>query len=133
MSGLLTTVKGVITKSLNNIEPLRKAMKISSTQSLFTLVGVTQEYTPLDYAEIPRQQGDFGFEFLISSTPTNPLPQETFDVIVEYVLRQTKTEFKDAGVTLIGLDFGNSTIVDDPTTGRISLVFTINIIATLKR
>ncbi|EPY3962338.1 TPA: hypothetical protein ACKFTV_002221 [Klebsiella pneumoniae] len=133
MSGLLTQVKGVITKSLNNIEPLRRAMKISSTQSLFSLVGVTQEYTPLDYATIPRQQGDFGFEFLISSTPNNPLPPETFDVIVGYVLSQTKMEFKEAGIVLIGLDFGNSTIVDDPTTGRISLVFTINIIATLKR
>ncbi|WP_206619428.1 hypothetical protein, partial [Klebsiella michiganensis] len=118
---------------LNNIQPLRKAMKISSTQSLFSLVGVTQEYTALDYAAIPRQQGDFSFEFLISSTPQNPLPPETFDVIVEYVLTQTKMKFAPAGVNLIGLDFGNSTIVDDPTTGRISLVFTINIIATLKR
>ncbi|HEJ7613993.1 TPA: hypothetical protein SMH10_001409 [Klebsiella oxytoca] len=133
MSGLLTVVKNTLTQSLNNIQPLRKAMKISSTQSLFSLVGVTQEYTALDYAAIPRQQGDFSFEFLISSTPQNPLPPETFDVIVEYVLTQTKMKFAPAGVNLIGLDFGNSTIVDDPTTGRISLVFTINIIATLKR
>ncbi|ELB7344396.1 TPA: hypothetical protein ME558_004818 [Klebsiella pneumoniae] len=133
MSGLLTVVKNTLTQSLNNIQPLRKAMKISSTQSLFSLVGVTQEYTALDYAAIPRQQGDFSFEFLISSTPQNPLPPETFDVIVDYVLTQTKMKFAPAGVNLIGLDFGNSTIVDDPTTGRISLVFTINIIATLKR
>ncbi|MBF8473700.1 hypothetical protein FMJ45_22755 [Klebsiella michiganensis] len=133
MSGLLTVVKNTLTQSLNNIQPLRKAMKINSTQSLFSLVGVTQEYTALDYAAIPRQQGDFSFEFLISSTPQNPLPPETFDVIVEYVLTQTKMKFAPAGVNLIGLDFGNSTIVDDPTTGRISLVFTINIIATLKR
>ena len=133
MSGLLTVVKNTLTQSLNNIQPLRKAMKISSTQSLFSLVGVTQEYTALDYAAIPRQQGDFSFEFLIRSTPQNPLPPETFDVIVEYVLTQTKMKFAPAGVNLIGLDFGNSTIVDDPTTGRISLVFTINIIATLKR
>ncbi|HEM8797748.1 TPA: hypothetical protein U2R02_003341 [Klebsiella michiganensis] len=133
MSGLLTVVKNTLTQSLNNIQPLRKAMKISSTQSLFSLVGVTQEYTALDYAAIPRQQGNFSFEFLISSTPQNPLPPETFDVIVDYVLTQTKMKFAPAGVNLIGLDFGNSTIVDDPTTGRISLVFTINIIATLKR
>lgn len=133
MSGLLTVVKNTLTQSLNNIQPLRKAMKISSTQSLFSLVGVTQEYTALDYAAIPRQQGDFSFEFLSSSTPQNPLPPETFDVIVDYVLTQTKMKFAPAGVNLIGLDFGNSTIVDDPTTGRISLVFTINIIATLKR
>ncbi|HDS8977239.1 TPA: hypothetical protein QHR34_004082 [Raoultella ornithinolytica] len=133
MAGLLTSVKNTLTSSLNNLQPLRKAMKISSTQSLFSLVGVTQEYTALDYAVIPRQQGDFSFEFLISSTPTNQLPPEAFDIIVEYVLTQTKMIFAPAGINLISLDFGNSTLIDDPTTGRISLVFTINIIATLKR
>ncbi|HDT5883439.1 MULTISPECIES: hypothetical protein [Klebsiella/Raoultella group] len=133
MAGLLSTVRTSVTKSLNNIEPLRKAMSISASQSLFSLISMTQELSTINYSAIPRQQGNFDFEFLISSLPGKPLPPETYDLIVAYVMQQTRLDFIKDGINLIGIDFGNSTLVDDPTTGRVSLVFSINIIATLKR
>ncbi|EPU1047746.1 hypothetical protein ACVUNM_005844 [Raoultella ornithinolytica] len=133
MAGLLTTVRGSVTKSLNNIQPLRKAMNISASQSLFILISMTQEFSSMNYSTIPRQLGDFDFEFLISSLPGKPLPPETYDLIVTYVMQQTRLDFIKDGINLISLEFGNSSLVDDPTTGRVSLVFSINIIATLKR
>lgn len=133
MAGLLTTVRGSVTKSLNNIQPLRKAMNISASQSLFSLISMTQEFSSMNYSTIPRQLGDFDFEFLISSLPGKPLPPETYDLIVTYVMQQTRLDFIKDGINLISLEFGNSSLVDDPTTGRVSLVFSINIIATLKR
>lgn len=133
MAGLLTTVRGSVTKSLNNIQPLRKAMNISASQSLFSLISMTQEFSSMNYSTIPRQLGDFDFEFLISSLPGKPLPPETYDLIVTYVMQQTRLDFIEDGINLISLEFGNSSLVDDPTTGRVSLVFSINIIATLKR
>ncbi|HHT0329165.1 TPA: hypothetical protein ACTW5P_000848 [Raoultella planticola] len=133
MAGLLTTVRASVTKSLNNIQQLRKAMNISASQSLFSLINMTQELSSMNYSTIPRQLGDFDFEFLISSLPGKPLPPETYDLIVTYVMQQTRLDFIEDGINLISLEFGNSSLVDDPTTGRVSLVFSINIIATLKR
>ncbi len=133
MAGLLTTVRTSVTKSLNNIQPLRKAMNISASQSLFSLISMTQEFSSMNYSTIPRQLGDFDLEFLISSLPGKPLPPETYDLIVTYVMQQTRLDFIKDGINLISLEFGNSSLVDDPTTGRVSLVFSINIIATLKR
>ncbi|ELO0973801.1 hypothetical protein [Raoultella ornithinolytica] len=133
MAGLLTTVRASVTKSLNNIQPLRKAMNISASQSLFSLISMAQEFSSMNYSTIPRQLGDFDFEFLISSLPGKPLPPETYDLIVTYVMQQTRLDFIKDGINLISLEFGNSSLVDDPTTGRVSLVFSINIIATLKR
>ncbi|HFT3189626.1 hypothetical protein ACP6ES_01535 [Klebsiella quasipneumoniae] len=133
MAGLLTTVRTSVTKSLNNIQPLRKAMSISENQSLFSLISMTQEFSTMNYSAIPRQQGNFDFEFLISSLPGKPLPPETYDLIVAYVMQQTRLDFIKDGINLISLEFGNSSLIDDPTTGRVSLVFSINIIATLRR
>lgn len=133
MAGLLTTVRASVTKSLNNIQQLRKAMNVSASQSLFSLISMTQELSSMNYSTIPRQLGDFDFEFLISSLPGKPLPPETYDLIVTYVMQQTRLDFIKDGINLISLEFGNSSLVDDPTTGRVSLVFSINIIATLKR
>ncbi|TJZ59579.1 hypothetical protein [Raoultella planticola] len=133
MAGLLTTVRTSVTKSLNNIQPLRKAMNISASQTLFSLISMTQELSTINYSANPRQQGDFEFEFLISSLPGKPLPPETYDLIVSYVMQQTRLDFIRDGINLISIDFGSSTLVDDPTTGRVSLAFSINIIATLKR
>lgn len=90
MAGLLTTVRASVTKSLNNIQPLRKAMNISASQSLFSLISMTQEFSSMNYSTIPRQLGDFDFEFLISSLPGKPLPPETYDLIVTYVMQQTR-------------------------------------------
>ncbi|CAD5357678.1 hypothetical protein [Citrobacter freundii] len=129
---LLSDVKNTIKNSLENIQPIRKAMKIQAGKEMFILVSVNQSYELTNYGT-NRQTGTFNFEFLLVPQPDSTPPADTFSVIMEYFQNTTLKEFKTNNVTLISYAFDSSELVTDPTTGYVSLSFSINIVATQKQ
>lgn len=57
---LLSDVKKTIKNSLENIQPIRKAMKIQAGKEMFILVSVNQSYGLTNYGT-NRQTGTFNF------------------------------------------------------------------------
>ncbi|EPV6135439.1 hypothetical protein ACV8B9_004682 [Escherichia coli] len=129
---LLSDVKNTIKNSLENIQPIRKAMKIQAGKEMFILVSVNQSYELTNYGT-NRQTGTFNFEFLLVPEADSTPPTDTFSVIMEYFQNTTLKEFKTNNVTLISYAFDSGELVTDPTTGYVSLSFSINIVATQKQ
>ncbi|EBZ5874355.1 hypothetical protein E0539_11785 [Salmonella enterica subsp. enterica serovar Tilene] len=129
---LLSDVKNTIKNSLENIQPIRKAMKIQAGKEMFILVSVNQSYELTNYGT-NRQTGTFNFEFLLVPEADSTPPADTFSVIMEYFQTTTLKEFKTNNVTLISYAFDSGELVTDPTTGYVSLSFSINIVATQKQ
>lgn len=130
---LLNDVQKTVVKSLNSIKPLRKAMMIGDTKDLFMLIAVNQVYEPTNF-NTQRKTGNFTFQFVLVPLPsTNVLPGDTFGTILEHFETHTIKEFKDNNVVLFSYLFENSELDTDPTTGRQSLSFSINIVATQKQ
>lgn len=129
---LLSDVKKTIKNSLENIQPIRKAMKIQAGKEMFILVSVNQSYGLTNYGT-NRQTGTFNFEFLLVPEVDSAPPADTFSVIMEYFQNTTLKEFKTNNVTLISYAFDSGELVTDPTTGYVSLSFSINIVATQKQ
>ncbi|ENV5883836.1 hypothetical protein ACFIPR_003204 [Enterobacter kobei] len=130
---LLNDVQKTVVKSLNNIQQLRKAMMIGDTKDLFILISSTHFYDQTNFNS-QRKTGNFTFQFLLVPLPTsNTLPADSFGTILEYFETNTIKEFKDNNVTLLSYQFDNGELDTDPTTGRQSLSFSINIVATQKQ
>ena len=129
---LLSDVKNTIKNSLENIQPIRKAMKIQAGKEMFILVSVNQSYELTNYGT-NRQTGTFHFEFLLVPEADSTPPTDTFSVIMEYFQNTTLKEFKTNNVTLISYAFDSGELVTDPTTSYVSLSFSINIVATQKQ
>lgn len=129
---LLKDVQTTIITSLNNIQPIRKAMNIQAGKDLFILVSVNQSYNLTNFGT-QRQTGTFDFQFLLVPKPSVKLPADIFGEIMDYFKTNTIKEFKDNAVTLLSYAFDNGEVVTDPTTGYQSLSFSINIVATQKQ
>ncbi|EFL9656589.1 hypothetical protein IGU62_002109 [Escherichia coli] len=129
---LLKDVQTTIITSLNNIQPIRKAMNIQAGKDLFILVSVNQSYNLTNFGT-QRQTGTFDFQFLLVPEPSVKLPADIFGEIMDYFKTNTIKEFKDNAVTLLSYAFDNGEVVTDPTTGYQSLSFSINIVATQKQ
>lgn len=129
---LLKNVQTTIITSLNNIQPIRKAMNIQAGKDLFILVSVNQSYNLTNFGT-QRQTGTFDFQFLLVPEPSVKLPADIFGEIMDYFKTNTIKEFKDNAVTLLSYAFDNGEVVTDPTTGYQSLSFSINIVATQKQ
>lgn len=129
---LLKDVQTTIITSLNNIQPIRKAMNIQAGKDLFILVSVNQSYNLTNFGT-QRQTGTFDFQFLLVPEPSVKLPGDIFGEIMDYFKTNTIKEFKDNNVTLLSYAFDNGEVVTDPTTGYQSLSFSINIVATQKQ
>ncbi|ECK0358932.1 hypothetical protein H2359_004703 [Salmonella enterica] len=99
---------------------------------MFILVSVNQSYELTNYGT-NRQTGTFNFEFLLVPQPDSTPPTDTFSVIMEYFQNTTLKEFQANNVTLISYAFDSGELVSDPTTGYVSLSFSINIVATQKQ
>ncbi|HEM8728260.1 TPA: hypothetical protein ACOEBW_000365 [Enterobacter hormaechei subsp. xiangfangensis] len=130
---LLNDVQKTVVTSLNQIKQLRKAMMIGDSVDIFMLVSVNQSYDQTNFNN-QRKTGNFTFQFLLVPLPsTNELPANSFGTILEHFETNTIKEFKDNNVTLFSYQFDNSELDTDPTTGRQSLSFSINIVATQKQ
>lgn len=129
---LLKDLQTTIITSLNNIQPIRKAMNIQAGKDLFILVSVNQSYNLTNFGT-QRQTGTFDFQFLLVPEPSVKLPADIFGEIMDYFKTNTIKEFKDNAVTLLSYAFDNGEVVTDPTTGYQSLSFSINIVATQKQ
>lgn len=131
---MLTKLTEILNRSLNSIQQIKKAMKIGTGKSLFALVSTTQTYDLVNFGT-NRQRGTFIFEFILSADPANTvqLSSSTYGEIMDHFISSTLLEFSPNGITLLSYEFGDSELVTDPTTGRQSLSFSINIVATKKQ
>ncbi|HGZ2388207.1 TPA: hypothetical protein ACN0A8_004812, partial [Escherichia coli] len=80
---LLKDVQTTIITSLNNIQPIRKAMNIQAGKDLFILVSVNQSYNLTNFGT-QRQTGTFDFQFLLVPEPSVKLPADIFGEIMDY-------------------------------------------------
>ncbi|HBN1734499.1 TPA: hypothetical protein L1528_004541, partial [Escherichia coli] len=107
---LLKDVQTTIITSLNNIQPIRKAMNIQAGKDLFILVSVNQSYNLTNFGT-QRQTGTFDFQFLLVPEPSVKLPADIFGEIMDYFKTNTIKEFKDNAVTLLSYAFDNGEVV----------------------
>lgn len=76
-----------------------------------------------------RQKGNFQMEFLVS----NQNAKNNYDSIIADFDKNYSAVFELNGVRVLYVEYGNTSTITDKTTGRESLVFTLNIEAIEKR
>lgn len=112
-----------------------KELTTSRTQDVFAEVAFNFSFDRITYGVNPRQIGSFTIQYVVSPKPesTSTAPSVTYDEIISKFDSLKSKAFIDAGLNLIDYSYEQSDVVADPTTGSVSLGFTINITVTEKR
>jgi len=105
-----------------------KNMRVSRDVDVFTQIAFDYSLSSITFGN-QRQTGHFTIQYLVSPKPElgNTAPSVTYDQIISAFDNQKAQAFKDAGLIILGYSYEQSDIVTDPTTGSVSLSFTINI------
>lgn len=131
MSQLVTKTR----KTLKELIKATKDMTVSRDVDVFTEAAFNFDFESIDYNIIPRQAGNFTIQYIVSPKPEskNTAPSVTYDDIISTFDQLKAKAFVDAGLILLGYSYEQSDVVVDPTTGSVSLGFSINIKVTEKR
>lgn len=121
---LVTKVRQTM-KSLINAT---KNLKTSRNVDVFTEIAFDYSMSSLNFGN-QRQAATFAIQYLVSPNPTNgsTAPSLTYDEIIGNFDTAKAQAFRDAGLIIISYSYEQSDIIVDPTTGSVSLSFTINI------
>lgn len=122
---LTEKVKQCTLKVLGNVTP---SLSTGSTVDVFSLVTYDHQLERMSFSN-KRQKGDFQMEFLVS----NQNAKNNYDKIIADFDKNYSTEFESNGVRVLYVEYGQAATITDKTTGRESLVFSINIAAIEKR
>ncbi|EMN5860200.1 hypothetical protein RJ495_005095 [Pluralibacter gergoviae] len=127
VSNVRKTMKGLINST--------KELTTSRTQDVFAEVAFNFSFDRITFGINPRQIGSFTIQYVVSPKPesTSTAPSVTYDEIISKFDSLKSQAFIDAGLNLIDYSYEQSDVVADPTTGSVSLGFTINITVTEKR
>ncbi|NIG74198.1 hypothetical protein F3J34_11380 [Klebsiella sp. Ap-873] len=127
VSTVRKTFKGLISST--------KELTVSRDADVFAEVAFNFDFESIDYGMQPRQVGNFTVQYLVSPKPEskNTAPSVTYDQIITTFDTLKAQAFVDAGIVLLGYSYEQSDIVTDPVSGSVSLAFSINIKATMKR
>lgn len=128
MSQLVSKVR----QSMKSLINAAKNLKTSRDADIFDEIAFTFDKTEVNLSN--RQIGNFTVQYLVSPNPVtgNTAPSITYDEIVSEFETQVATVFRDAGLVLINYSYEQSDIVTDPTSGSVSLAFSINILVAEK-
>lgn len=102
--------------------------------NIFVESAFNYSFESITYGE-QRQVGNFTIQYVVSPKPesTNTAPSISYDQIISAFNSAKAQAFKDAGLILISYAYDESDIITDPTSGSVSLAFSINIRVTEKR
>ena len=114
------TMKGLINASKN--------MKVNRESDVFTQIAFDYSLQSINFGE-QRQSGNFSIQYLVSPKPEsgNTAPSVSYDEIIGSFDSEKAVAFKTANLIILSYSYEQSDIVTDPTTGSVSLSFTINI------
>lgn len=131
MSQLVTKVRQTFKELIKST----KDMTISRDADVFAEAAFNFDFESIDYGALPRQVGNFTVQYIVSPKPesTNTAPSVTYDQIISVFDQLKAKAFVDAGLILLSYSYEQADVVTDPTTGSVSLGFSINIKATEKR
>jgi len=130
---LTEKVKTNTIKVLSELEPVTNSLSTGRQKDVFSLVTFDYQLEALNYAGNSRLKGQFDMQFLVSPMPGNSHPLSSYDEIVSHFESHYSPVFENDGVRVLYVNYGNSTLVTDKTTGSSSIVFSINIDAIEKR
>ena len=113
------TMKGLINATKN--------LKTSRDVDVFSEVSFDFNLNSISFNN--RQSGTFNIQYLVSPNPVNgsTAPSLTYDEIISNFDTMKSSAFKEAGLILLSYSYEQSDIITDPTSGTVSLAFSINI------
>ncbi|WP_445663095.1 hypothetical protein [Enterobacter soli] len=122
-----------VRQSMKSIIGAAKNLKQSRSNDIFAEVGFDFNLELLSFSD-NRQLGNFRIQYVISPNPStsSTAPSYTYDEILSVFESNISKVFKDNGLVLINYVYEQSDVVTDPTTGTVSLAFSINIRVTEK-
>lgn len=131
MSQLVTKTR----KTLKELIKATKALTVSRDVDVFAEVAFNFDFESLNYGAVQRQAGNFTVQYVVSPKPEygNTAPSVTYDDIIGTFDQLKGQAFVDAGLILLSYSYEQSDVVTDPTTGSVSVAFSINIKVTEKR
>ncbi|MCC4525070.1 hypothetical protein [Enterobacter hormaechei] len=131
MSQLVTKVRQTFKELIKST----KDMTIGRDADVFAEAAFNFDFESVNYGQYPRQVGNFTVQYIVSPKPEsgNTAPSVTYDQIIAAFETLKATAFVEAGLILLTYSYEQSDVVVDPTTGSVSLGFSINIRATEKR
>lgn len=126
--GFTETVKQTTLDVMNLYQPVSLSLSTGRDRDVFSLVSFDNQFEAANYNGNERLRGTFNIDFLISPKPgVNKNPSTDYDSLVKHFESTYPMTFKNAGITVLTVVYGNSTVVTDKTTGSTSLVFSLNI------
>ncbi|WP_123345235.1 MULTISPECIES: hypothetical protein [unclassified Enterobacter] len=126
---IITKVRQVMKTLIN----AKKNLTISRDADVFTEVAFNFDMQSITYGK-QRQVANCTIQYLVSPNPdsTNTAPSVTYDQIISAFDSAKAQAFKDADLIILGYSYEQSDVDVDPTTGTVSLSFSINILVTEK-
>ncbi|HGK4843925.1 TPA: hypothetical protein ACJ2XA_004270 [Kluyvera georgiana] len=125
--GFTETVKQTTLDVMNLYQPVSLSLSTGRDRDVFSLVSFDNQFEAANYDGNSRLRGTFNIDFLISPKAGTKSPSSDYDSLVKHFESTYPIAFKNAGITVLTLGYGNSTVVTDKTTGSTSLVFSLNI------
>lgn len=122
-----------VRKTMKSLIGAKKNLKTGREVDVFVQTGFDFNMTSITYGK-QRQVGNFNIQYVVSPVPEsgNTAPSVTYDQIISEFDSMKALAFVDAGLILLAYSYEQSDVVIDPTTGSVSVAFTINIQATEK-
>lgn len=131
MSQLIVNVRKTMKSLINST----KNLKTSRDSDIFEEIAFNFSKQSINFGTNQRYQANITVQYLVSPNLTNgsTAPSLTYDEIITVFDEQKGQVFRDNNLVLISYSYEQGDIVTDPTTGSVSLAFTINIIVTEKQ
>lgn len=112
---------------LKQYKKLTPSLKTGTGSDIFQMVTFNYQLESANFAGNSRLRGQFDMEFLVSPKPNTQFPETDYDSLVAHFEKTYPAVFKANGVTVLYVNYGNSDLITDKTTGISSLVFSLNI------
>lgn len=125
--GFTETVKQTTLEIMNQYQPVSLSLSTGRDRDVFSLISFDNQFEAANFNGNARLRGTFNIDFLVSPKPGTKNPSSDYDSLVKHFQSTYPIAFKNAGVTVLTVDYGNSTVTTDKTTGSTSIVFSLNI------
>ncbi|RWS81359.1 hypothetical protein DN462_26285, partial [Citrobacter freundii] len=112
---------------LKGYQELTPSLSTGTGKDIFQMVTFDYQLEAANFNGNSRLRGQFDMEFLVSPHVNTKTPSTKYDELITYFEANYAPIFKAQGVTVLWVNYGNSSLVTDKTTGISSLIFTLNI------
>lgn len=124
---LIENMKAATVTVLKGYQELTPSLSTGTGKDIFQMVTFDYQLEAANFNGNSRLRGQFDMEFLVSPQVNTKTPSTRYDELITYFEANYAPIFKAQGVTVLWVNYGNSSLVTDKTTGISSLIFTLNI------